>query len=370
LVFAKDRRLRFAYISLQTGSVVESYGEHLMSLLSQFFRSLVIVIAIGFTVIFVSSMSFAQQQNIQSLMDRLERLERDIRTLNVQLSRGKKPKLLESSSDASSVIPTAGPAIARLGARMDGFEADMRTATGTIEYVNHQIIAINERLEKLVSDIDYRFLALEGQSSQKNISGQQGVGTPNSSVELTLTGEQVVTPSSGAQTLGNVSLSEIKKVETAKINKLAGMNVDSANSELPAPLKGILPAGTVKEQYKFAFNLLRQTNYDLAEVALKEFLSAHSGDPLVSNARYWLGETYYVRKSFRDAAQIFLEGFTKTPKGPKAAASLLKLGMSLAELGKKIEACTTFAKVMGDFPKVSNSVKNEVVRQRKRNSCP
>lgn len=340
-----------------------------MSLLSRFFHSLVIIIAIWVTVV-ASSMSFAQQQNIQPLMDKLERLERDIRTINVQLSRGNKPTSPASSSAASSLAPSAGPAIARLGARMDGFEADMRTATGTIEYVNHQIIEINERLEKLISDIDYRFLALEKQSSQLNTIGKQELGDTSSSERIAPSDKKNDTPASGAQNLGIVSLSEIKKVEKEKMNKLAGTNVGSVNSKIRAPLKGVLPTGTVKEQYTYAFNLLRQTNYDLAELALKEFLSAHSDDPLASNARYWLGETYYVRKSFRDAAQVFLEGFTKAPKGPKAAASLLKLGMSLAELDKKIDACTTFAKVMSDFPNVSDSVKNEVLRQRKRNSCP
>ena len=341
-----------------------------MSRLSEIFNTLVIAFAIMVTIIVVSSISYAQQQNIQPLMDRLERLERDIRTLNVHLSRGGKPNQLASSSDASSMTPSAGPAIARLGSRMDLFEADMRTATGTNEFVNHQLMAINERLEKLVSDIDYRFSVLEGRSSQQNINGNQGVNAPNASVAPSPAGVQTVKPPLGGQTLGNVSLSEIKKVEKAKINKSASMNSVPANSKEPGLLKGILPIGTAKEQYTFAFNLLRQTNYDLAEVALKEFLSDHSDDPLASNARYWLGETYYVRKSFRSAAQVFFEAFSKDPKGHKAADSLLKLGMSLAGFDKKEDACSTFAKVLVDFPRSSASVKNEVVRQRKRNSCP
>lgn len=340
-----------------------------MSRLFKVFCCFVIPITIGVTLIVASSMSYAQQQNIQPLMDRLERLERDIRTLNVQLSRGGKSDLLASSSDVTSIAPSAGPAIVQLGARMDNFEADMRTTTGITENVNHQLIAINERLEKLVSDIDFRFSALEGRSSQQNIGGQQGVDTPNVSAAPSPASMRTVAPPSGGQTLGNVSLIEINKVETAKKNKLAGMNAVPSNSKVPAPLKGILPTGTAKEQYTFAFNLLRQTNYDLAEVALKEFLSVHSDNLLASNARYWLGETYYVRKSFQDAAQVFFEAFTRDPKGPKAAASLLKLGMSLAGFDKKEDACSTFAKVLSDFPKLSDSVKNEAARQRKRNSC-
>jgi tol-pal system protein YbgF len=341
-----------------------------MSRLSQFFCFFVLAITIGVTIIVVSSMSHAQQQNIQPLMDRLERLERDIRTINVQLSRGDNLDKGESLANGGAIPPSSGPAIAQLGARMDRFEADMRTTTGTIEYVNHQITAINERLEKLVSDIDYRFSALEERSSQKNIIGEQGEGNPNVSIRQPPAGMQTINSGSRAQTLGNVSLSEVKKVETGKINKLAGMNPVQDNSMAQTLTKSILPAGTVKEQYTFAFNLLRQTNYDLAEIALKEFISAHSDDPLAGNARYWLGETYYVRKSFRKAAQIFFEAFTKNSKGPKAADSLLKLGMSLAGFDKKEDACSTFSKVLSDFPKLSENLKNELARQRKRNSCP
>ncbi len=341
-----------------------------MLCLSEVFRSLLFPIAIGVAVLVTSSISRSQQQNIQPLMDRLERLERDIRTLNIQLSRGDKLDLIASPSDNNSLSIPPGPATARLGARMDSFEADMRTSTGTIEFVNHQIIAINKRLEKLLGDIDYRFSVLEGLSSQQKIENQKTGGTPNASFGQSPPSEQTITFDSKSKSLGNVLLSEIKKVRTEKNNKLKSTGAAQMNSKASELSKGVLPSGTAKEQYTFALNLLRQTNYDLAEIALKEFLIAHKDDPLESNARYWLGETHYVRKSFRDAAQVFFEAFTKDPEGPKASGSLLKLGMSLAGFDKKEDACSTFTKVLVDFPKLSKNLKKEVARQLKRNSCP
>jgi tol-pal system protein YbgF len=325
-----------------------------MSRLSQMFRLLAIGMAFGATIVALSSTTFAQQQNIQPLLDRLERLERDIRTLNVQLSRGEKPTPFASSS--GSVTAADVTAIARLGARMDGFEMDTRAATGTVEFVNHQIVQINERLEKLVSDVDYRLSALEERNGQ---NGKQGAGSPGISAGSSPGGVQIVAPASESQSLGTVSLTE------------AGSNVAlGQNPVQPASPKRVLPEGTVKEQYTFAINLLRQTNYEQAEVALKEFLIAHRDDDLASNARYWLGETYYVRRSYQDAAQVFFESFSKDTKGPKAADSLLKLGMSLAGLDKNEEACATFSKVLEDFPKALDGLKKAVSRQRKRNSCP
>lgn len=337
-----------------------------MSRLSQMFRLLAIGMAFGATIVALSSTTFAQQQNIQPLLDRLERLERDIRTLNVQLSRGEKPTPFASSS--GSVTAADVTAIARLGARMDGFEMDTRAATGTVEFVNHQIVQINERLEKLVSDVDYRLSALEERNGQ---NGKQGAGSPGISAGSSPGGVQIVAPASESQSLGTVSLTEVDKIEKSKVAKLAGSNVAlGQNPVQPASPKRVLPEGTVKEQYTFAINLLRQTNYEQAEVALKEFLIAHRDDDLASNARYWLGETYYVRRFYQDAAQVFFESFSKDTKGPKAADSLLKLGMSLAGLDKNEEACATFSKVLEDFPKALDGLKKAVSRQRKRNSCP
>jgi tol-pal system protein YbgF len=131
-----------------------------------------------------------------------------------------------------------------------------------------------------------------------------------------------------------------------------------------------LPAGTPKEQYTYAFNLLRNTNYDQAEIALKQFIAMHGGNPLTGNARYWLGETFYVRADYQQSAQVFFDGFQSDPKGSKAPDMLLKLGMSLGQLKKKNEACATFDKVAADFAKSSSRIKTALSRERKRVGCP
>jgi tol-pal system protein YbgF len=130
-----------------------------------------------------------------------------------------------------------------------------------------------------------------------------------------------------------------------------------------------LPEKTPRQQYIYAFNLLREAKYDEAGDAMKLFVESNPDDPLAGNARYWLGETYYVRNRFTDAAATFFEGYRKDPKGPKATDSLLKLGMSLAELGKREEACVTFAKVSSDFPGVSANVRSAIARENQRNGC-
>jgi tol-pal system protein YbgF len=131
----------------------------------------------------------------------------------------------------------------------------------------------------------------------------------------------------------------------------------------------VLPQGTPKEQYSYAFGLLRQANYDKAEEALQAFLKVNGDDPLAGNARYWLGETYYVRGQYVQAAEVFLKGYRSDPKSPKAPDTLLKLGMSLTNLDKKREACAAFDKLEADFPDASASIKNTVAKERQRGGC-
>ena len=102
---------------------------------------------------------------------------------------------------------------------------------------------------------------------------------------------------------------------------------------------------------------------------LRALLGTHPNDALASNAQYWLGETYYVRRDFAAAAKAFAEGYKKYKDGAKAADTLLKLAMSLANSEKREAACFTLAELDKVFPDAQRHIKDEAVRQRQRNGC-
>jgi tol-pal system protein YbgF len=83
----------------------------------------------------------------------------------------------------------------------------------------------------------------------------------------------------------------------------------------------------------------------------------HPEHDLAGNAEFWLGETYYVQSNYNAAAQAFLTGYQSYPKNRKAPDSLLKLGMSLKQLGQKDQACTAFATIEAKFPKAMETRK-------------
>ncbi|WNJ98981.1 tol-pal system protein YbgF [Thalassospiraceae bacterium LMO-JJ14] len=364
----------------------------------------------------------AQDTDARALMDRIERLERDIRTLNVQIARGG-----SGTAQAGSTAPVSGngdPAYARLSVRMSQVENDLRGMTGRIEELTYQVNQISQNLEKLVTDVDFRLKQLEHgggatsmgqpmtgsttsmaqpqpmQTSPSNIAanplppgGQPSDGTQNMPAG---------TPD-GSQVLGQLSASDLSNPQTnatatpapapqseadALLAQLTGeapapaapaplaapapASVNTAATQpsaVPSAETAALPEGTPREQYMHAFGLLRQGKYDLAASSLRQFIEQHGTDKLASNARYWLGETYYVRGAFVEAAETFLEGYQTDPQGPKAPDALLKLGMSLSSLEKKSEACAAFQKLRSDYPDAPAGLKNTLQREWQKNGC-
>ena len=102
--------------------------------------------------------------------------------------------------------------------------------------------------------------------------------------------------------------------------------------------------------YETAFTMLRNQDYDGAQMAFDSFIKANPGHALIPNAMYWLGETYYVRNDFEKAVHIFAESYQKYPKGTKAPDNLLKLALSLNGMGKTADACVALAQLKKEYP--------------------
>jgi tol-pal system protein YbgF len=114
---------------------------------------------------------------------------------------------------------------------------------------------------------------------------------------------------------------------------------------------------------------LKQAKYPDAEAAFKAFVDAHPQDQMAGNAQYWLGETYYARGKYMEAATAFAEGYKRYPKNSKAPDALLKLGMSLARADQKQNACVALAQLGHDFPHAAASVRQRAASEIKKLGC-
>lgn len=118
-------------------------------------------------------------------------------------------------------------------------------------------------------------------------------------------------------------------------------------------MKTVVPGGGEVQdtsQYEQAFAYLESNKYDQARQEFEMFLKENPDHSLAPNAKYWMGESYYAQGEFKTAARTFAEGFQAFPQSTKSPDILLKLGMSLAQMGKKGDACVALSQLPVKFP--------------------
>ncbi len=120
---------------------------------------------------------------------------------------------------------------------------------------------------------------------------------------------------------------------------------------------GQQPAGTgepgiaagSQQNYEQARDLLGQGQYQAAAAEFVRYLEADSPGGLAANARYWLGETYYVQGLYAEAGAEFSRVVSDYPDSNKLPDALLKLGYTQDELGDTAAAMQTLERVRQDF---------------------
>jgi tol-pal system protein YbgF len=123
-----------------------------------------------------------------------------------------------------------------------------------------------------------------------------------------------------------------------------------AGSGVTGPAGYSSARGADQDAYQSAFGLLKDSQYDRAIAAFQKFLVAYPDNPLAENAQYWLGEAYYVNKSFPEAQVAFQRVLDKYPQSRKRPDALLKIGYCQYELKQPDSAKRTLSQVATQFP--------------------
>jgi tol-pal system protein YbgF len=296
----------------------------------------------------------------RSTMERLDRVERDLNMLQRQVYRGG-PAPMAGGDPGGAVNAEI---------RMDRMESQMRDLTGRVEEFMNQVERLRQRVDQVNGDVESRF-----SQAPPSPGGYASAGPPPprtrgagpSSREL---------PAEPPGVTGTLTPPEPLLRPPGGPSPLAGTLTPPGAAGPPelasaaAPPSGrLMPNGSTSEQYNYAFGLLKQADYPAAEVALKSFVEQHPNDPMAGNAQYWLGETYYTRGRYAEAATAFAEGYKRYPKSSKAADELLKLGMSLGRANQKQNACVVLAQLDHDFPAPGAAIKERAATEKKKLGC-
>ena len=293
--------------------------------------------------------SFSEDHNVLEI---LEIIQKDLKTLERAVY-----------SDSDSVISNSTiefdqnseDVLTRHLLKLSEIEAQFKELTNKFESINFKLDKLSSRLSKVQADNQMRFQQLEDSSKEL-------VSKPKELENKILPG------SSKPQDLGSISYVDTTTNETTQQTQ----SVDTTSTvvtEIVQTEEKILPDETPEKQYEFAISFLKVGDYNTAERAFREFVISNADHELAGNAQYWYAETFRIRQLYTDAASAYLEGYQKYPKSNKAPINLLKLGVSLVQIGEKDQGCLMITGVKDQYPKANQSVLQKAKYEEKKFEC-
>ena len=279
-----------------------------------------------FVVTFFATVLSSQDIDPDDLLNKLERLERNI----TDLTKDKTEKSLKSGY------------ISRNEKRFDGIETDLQNNFGKIEELENRLDNIENNINISNQSLEMRF---------------QEISEEISNLSRILLNKNTKKTNSAKESTFDLDLDNL--LEKNKENK-----TDKVNNDIVVDNKI-----DIKKKYENAIKLLWSNEYD---DALKELLQLRDLNPtdLMPNIQYWLGEVHYARKDFEKAIIEFGTGLKDYPESIKGPDNMLKLGLSFSNMEKKIEACNVLIELQLKYPDASKNVLQRAGKEKKRFNCP
>ena len=306
------------------------------------FKKLLIIKLFIFFNIIINQSAFADNHNIY---ETLELIQKDIKTLEKAVYSGS-VELKNDTLSSSNLDNNSEDVLTRHLLKLSEIENQFQQLTNKFEEINFKLDKLSNRLSKVQADNQIRF-----QDIEIAMSSDDGIKKVTKKPKK----DNVLPGSSTPQDLGSISYKDTETNDTAQkiesVETTASIVTETFQSE-----ENILPDEAPDKQYEFATSFLKVGDYPTAERAFREFVLSNPEHQLAGNAQYWYAETFRIRQLYTDAAAAYLEGYQKYPKGEKAPINLLKLGVSMVQIGEKDQGCKMINGVEKQYPKANQSV--------------
>ena len=290
--------------------------------------------------------SYADNHNIYEILDQLQK---DIKTLEKAVYSGSIELNSDSSINLNSNLDNnSEDVLTRHLLKLSEIENQFQELTNKFEEINFKLDKLSNRMSKVQADNQIRFQDLENVVSSDATTNKLTKKTNNEQLE-------VLPGSSQPQDLGSISYKDTATNETSQKTNSVDSTALVVTETFQAEEK-ILPNETPDKQYQFATSFLKVGDYSTAERAFREFVDTNPEHNLAGNAQYWYAETFRIRQLYTDAASAYLEGYQRYPKGEKAPINLLKLGVSMVQIGEKDQGCKMINGVEEQYPEANQSV--------------
>ena len=295
---------------------------------------------------FLITYSYADNHNIYEILDQLQK---DIKTLEKAVYSGSIELNSDSSINLNSNLDNnSEDVLTRHLLKLSEIENQFQELTNKFEEINFKLDKLYNRMSKVQADNQIRFQDLENVVSSGVTTNKLTKKTNNEQIE-------VLPGSSQPQDLGSISYKDTATNETSQKTNSVDSTALVVTETFQAEEK-ILPNESPDKQYQFATSFLKVGDYSTAERAFREFVDTNPEHNLAGNAQYWYAETFRIRQLYTDAASAYLEGYQRYPKGEKAPINLLKLGVSMVQIGEKDQGCKMINGVEEQYPEANQSV--------------
>ena len=303
---------------------------------------------LSFLIILLTSsflINFDVRSDNPDVYEVLSLIQKDLKTLEKAVYSQSNVTSNENSNISVNSEFNSEDVLTRHLLKLSEIESQFQELTNKFEEINFKLDKLSNRLSKVQADNQIRFQDLEK-------------STPDNETEIKVSkksSNEQLPGSSQPQDLGTISYKDTTTEEkTQKIESIettASIVTEAFQSE-----EKILPEATIEKQYDFATSFLKNGDYTTAERAFREFVLTNPEHKLAGNAQYWYAETFRIRQLYTDAASAYLEGYQKYPKGEKAPINLLKLGVSMVQIGEKDQGCKMINGVENQYPEANQSV--------------
>ncbi len=258
---------------------------------------------------------------------------------------------------------TGDPAAERLMQSIDVLEASQRNLTGEVERLRFE----RDNLRAELAAVNQAVQELEALSERTRIhlDAVDLLAQPNPQLQSQLQPFGYVPPASG-------SLEQALPPNNDQ--SMAG--APGQPSSLPAP--PVFKEMTIPIQQDYAAiaalpmagkQKMAEGNFAGAQQDFKTYIEAVPDAPDAGEISFWLGETYYVRQGYADAAEAYITSMRKAPQGVKAPDAMVRLAAALRGLGKQSEACQTLDSFPSQYPNAPASVREKARTELARTGC-
>ncbi len=241
------------------------------------------------------------------------------------------------------------PVLLQLSRRLGEQQREIQALQDEIDYLKRDWQKLAKREDRRNKETDDRLSLLEG-----HVEGLKA--------RVDTSFERLDVLSSSGSLMTSVSALDVDKIrlteeeDEGSAEGLDKKEVSEQNIQPDIDMTSMAPVithpatGEEEAAYQVAFSLIKHEQYDESIQAFQSFLKRYPASELASNALYWMGEAFYIKKDNQAAFDAFNQVIHHYPDSVKVPDAMLRAADCLVNLEQNIEAKALYTRLIAEYP--------------------